>query len=310
MQRFGTLICELALFWPPWAAAAGEFAELTREVSAVSILVQELEEQAASPSFARNQKDCRRQVEIRSLIDGIIYPLRELEELATKYSGLSSAKKNNWDRLRFATKRIDDIRARLILHTCAAQTFLDGLVNRSVTRIERKSDETSAALTRVEQVLADIVKEIKHGSKDPSVVSDEKWNIWTELKRELRIEGYPVEVVQQHKDQIKQYLINLLQDAGLQDEVLLDELDPPEINGTNDEAQSSSSTQIQKTIAAIIRRVLEQLQPPEWAQVNGAIIALSNPRTRSLALLLFLSTTIAFVGLLQSIKQVNLQISP
>ena len=270
-------------------------------MSAVSILVQDLEEQAASPSFTQNQQDCRKQAELRSLIDGIIYALRELEELATKYSSLSTAKKNNWDRLRFATTSIDDIRARLILHTSAAQTILDGLTNRTVTRIECKSDETNAALTRIEQVLADIVKDIKHGSRDPSVVSDEKWNIWTELKRELRLEGYPVEVVQQHKDQIKQYLLDLLQNAGLQDEVLLDELDPSEINGSINEAQSSSSTQIQKIIDATIRRI-RQFQQPGPLQFN---IVLSNPRTWLLALLrlyfiiYFAGPVIAVVGLLE-----------
>jgi hypothetical protein len=275
---------------------------VTREVSAVSILVQDLEDQAASPSFARNQQDCQKQAKLRSLIDGIIYALRELEDLATKYSSLSTAKKNNWDRLRFATRNIDDIRARLILHTSAAQTILDGLTNRSVTRIECKSDETNAALTRIEQVLADIVKDIKHGSRDPSVVSDERWNIWTELKRELRIEGYPIEVVQQHKDQIKQYLLDLLQNAGLQDEVLLDELDPSEINGSINETQSSS-TRIQKTIDATIRPTRKQSQQPNPPQFNDANIVPPNPHTRSLALLL--SIIIAFVGLMQSIVPVK-----
>jgi hypothetical protein len=272
---------------------------VTREVSAISILVQDLEDQAASPSFARNQQDCQKQAKLRSLIDGIIYALRELEELATKYSSLSTAKKNNWDRLRFATRSIDDIRARLILHTSAVQTILDGLTNRSVTRIECKSDETNAALTRIEQVLADIVKDIKHGSRNPSVVSDERWNIWTELERELRIEGYPVEVVQQHKDQIKQYLLDLIQNAGLQDEVLLDELDPSEINGSINEAQSSSSTQIQKTIDATITRIRRRFQQPGPLQFDDANIVLSTLRTRSLALFL-LSITITFVGLLLS----------
>ncbi len=100
---------------------------MTREVSAVYIVVQELEEQAASPQLARNQQDCPEQVKLRSLIDGIIYPLRELEILATEYSSLSTAKKNNWDRLRFAAKKVTDIRSRLSLHTFLAQNFLDGV---------------------------------------------------------------------------------------------------------------------------------------------------------------------------------------
>ena len=206
-------------------------------MSAVSIVVKDLEDQVASPVFAQLQQDAHKQAKLRSLIDGIIYALRELEDLATKYSSLSTAKKNNWDRLRFASKSIDSIRARLILHTSAAQTILDGLTNRSVQRIECKSDRANATLTRIEQVLADIVKDIKQGSKNPSTVSDERWNIWNELKRELRHEGFPVEVVQVHRDQIKGYLIALLNQANIHDESLLDEPDPfpvPESDSTKD----------------------------------------------------------------------------
>lgn len=206
-------------------AAAGDFSEVTRELSAVSILVQDLEDQAASLSLAQDEQACQKQVKIRSLINGILYPLQELEQLANKYSSLSTAKKNNWDRLRFASKNITDIRARLILHTSAAQSFLDGLANRNIARIGQVSNDNSAALSRIEQVLSDIVKDIKHGSRDPSIVSDERWNIWTELKRELRIEGYPVEVIQLHKHQIKQYFLDLLQDAGLQYEMSSDDID-------------------------------------------------------------------------------------
>ena len=205
-------------------------------MSAVSILVQDLEDQAASPDFARFQQDAHKQAKLRSLIDGIIYALRELEDLATKYSSLSTAKKNNWDRLRFASKSIDDIRARLILHTSAAQTILDGLTNRGVARIERKSDQANATLTRIEQVLADIVKDIQQGSRNSSVVSDERWNIWTELKRELRSEGFPVEVVQVHKAQIKQYIIDLLHHANIHDESLLEESDLTLVTKTNSNA--------------------------------------------------------------------------
>ena len=215
-------------------------------MSAVSILVQDLEDQAASPDFTRFQSDAQKQAKLRSIIDSIIYALRELEDLATKYSSLSTARKNNWDRLRFASKSIEDIRARLILHTSAAQTILDGLTNRCVARIEGKTEENGATLSRIEQVLADIIKDIKHGSRGSSVVSDERWNIWTELKRELRTESYPVEVVQLHKNQIKQYLVALIQDADLQEEIVLGEDDSYALSNSNHNAQPLLRTKIQR----------------------------------------------------------------
>ncbi len=112
-----------------------------------------------------------------------------------------------------------------------------GLANRRVVSIERKSDETNAALARVEQALADIVRDIKSGSRSSSA-SDERGNIWTELKRELRVEGYPAEVVHEHKDEIIQYFLNLRQDSDLDGEIVLDDTELPVANNCGDKAQS------------------------------------------------------------------------
>jgi hypothetical protein len=194
-------------------------------VSAVSIVVRDLEDQAASPELAQDPAGCKKQVELRSIIDSIVYALRDLEELATKYSSLSTAQKNNWDRLRLPSEKIRDIRTRLCFHTSLAQNILDGQANRSIARIERSGRTDSATLTRIEQAVQDIVKNLKQDSRSASVVSDEGWSFWAELKRELRIEGYPAKVVGQHRDQIKQYLLNLLQNAGVKDMVLVDDFD-------------------------------------------------------------------------------------
>ena len=207
---------------------------MTREVSAVSILLQDLEEQAASSDLIQVSQDNSQQVKLRSLIDGIVYPLRELEELATKYSSLSTAKKNNWDRLRFAARKISDIRTRLILHMSLMQNFIDGLANRRIISIERRSEDTNVALTRIERAISDILRDIKSGSRGSSA-SDEKWNIWTELERELRVEGFPVKVAELHKNEIKQFFYKLRCDSGLQDNIFVGDITPPTTHENKDE---------------------------------------------------------------------------
>lgn len=79
----------------------------------MSIVVRDLEDQAAHLNSDLGQPGCAKKVELRSIIDGIVYALRELEELTRKYSSLATAQKNNWDRLRLRTDKIHDIRSRL-----------------------------------------------------------------------------------------------------------------------------------------------------------------------------------------------------
>jgi hypothetical protein len=150
--------------------------------------------------------------------------LRELEKLAKQYSSLSTAQKNNWDRLRLPTDKIHELRARLSFHTSMAHNILHGQANRSIARIQSSSAVDQATLTRIEQAVQDLVTNLKQGGRSASVVSDEGWNFWTELRRELRDEGYPAVVVRQHRDAIKQYLLDILQTAGIEDVAIFDEL--------------------------------------------------------------------------------------
>jgi hypothetical protein len=203
--------------------AAGEFAELAREVSAVSAVVRDLEDQAANYELYQGQESCTQQAELRSIIDGIVYALRDLEALARKYSSLSTPQKSNWDRLRLPTGKIHDIRSRLDFHTSLAHTILSGQTNRRIAHIERSGQADNATLTRIERAVQDLIKNFKDDGRSASVVSDEGWNLWTELEREMGVEGYPAEVLQRYRGQVKQKFLNLLQDAHLQYIVLSDE---------------------------------------------------------------------------------------
>jgi hypothetical protein len=184
--------------------AGGRFEELIREVSAVSIVVKDLEDQAACADSLLNRHGSHKSSELKSVIDNIRVALEELKDLAEKYPSLTSIQKRKLDTFRFATKDITDIRARLAFHVQAAQSILDGLRGKSLAhiqiqndnslnslgRLEAESTDTRQALARVEQLLLDKIQEVKQGSREPSVMSGDGWNIWSELRRDLQFEGY------------------------------------------------------------------------------------------------------------------------
>jgi hypothetical protein len=137
----------------------------------------------------------------------------------------------------------------LAFHVQAAQTFLASLHGNSLAHIELQngdsrnalerlkaesaenraaSADTRQALARIEQVLADMVQEVKQGSREPSLTSGDGWNVWTELRRDLQVEGFSSDVVKLYKMEIRSYLVRLMNSAGLQGDLVIGEEDDAE----------------------------------------------------------------------------------
>jgi hypothetical protein len=56
-------------------------------------------------------------------------------------------------------------------------------------------------------MLTDIVHDVKLGSREPSVLSGDGWNIWNELRKELISEGLDVGILERHREDIKKILV-------------------------------------------------------------------------------------------------------
>lgn len=198
--------------------AASGFTEVVREVSEVSIIIKDLQEQAATPDSLLNMRGDSSKAELKEILNNLTACLEELQDLVKRYSSLSSVRKRTWDRIGFATQNVQEIRSRLVFHISALTIYLDGLAGGSLARIEVRSHETKNTLARIEKMLQGLVKEVRMETREPSVLSADEtdpWNVWQELRVELEAEGLSSRVVEEYKTDIKAYLSGLVLAAGI-----------------------------------------------------------------------------------------------
>lgn len=100
--------------------------------------------------------------------------LGQIEDIVNRYQSLGRDQKT-WDRIKFASEDLAILRGKLSLHTSAIQLLYSSL--------------SSGSLARIEGLLDDLVRDIKAGTKEPTIVStwddDDDEVAWSELEREL-----------------------------------------------------------------------------------------------------------------------------
>lgn len=137
--------------------------------------------------------------------------LQQLQRLVTKYKSLGTNHKRTWDRVKFGTEGLQDIREKLTFHTSAIQLFLTTLGTGSLSRIESK--------------LEVIIEEIRSGRREPTVLSTcDDDNVeaevqWNALKSELVDDGFTKQDIEAHKHWIKAHLQELIDKGELQERV-------------------------------------------------------------------------------------------
>jgi len=134
-------------------------------------------------------------------------------------------------------KNIGEIRLRLAFHVSATTLYLDSLAGGALATIEGTTSQTRDALARIEGILTDLVKEVKGGSRDSSVLSDNAnhpWNVWRELKQDLELSGFSPSIVEQFRTEIKSYLLGLVEIAGIEDDLAISERDGDRLSVNED----------------------------------------------------------------------------
>ncbi|TVY75589.1 hypothetical protein LSUE1_G005386 [Lachnellula suecica] len=186
--------------------APGEFQELSRELSTLHTVLHELEDEAKTPTSLLNRRGSSRKAEIDSLVTNLSDVLKQIEDIVKRYHSLGRDQKRTWDRVKFATEDLTTLRAKLAFHMNGLNVFIASL--------------SASSLARIEGVLDELIKDIKAGRKEPSVISahDESDEAaWHELERELIGDGITKQDIETHKEDIKQYLIKLVQDNTFDD---------------------------------------------------------------------------------------------
>jgi hypothetical protein len=102
------------------------------------------------------------------------------------------------DRLAFASENLADLRSKLKVHIVLINDFILSL--------------SAGSLARIEGVLDELVKDIKSGKKEPTVISthEEDDLAWSEVERELVGEGITIDDVNRYKNEIRVYLKGLI----------------------------------------------------------------------------------------------------
>lgn len=99
------------------------------------------------------------------------------------------------------------MRSNLTLHVATLELFVTSL--------------SAGLLARIEGILDELVRDIKAGRKEPSVVSaceeENDETAWSELDRELFGDGITRNDVAKYKDEIKEYLKKLVRDNMMED---------------------------------------------------------------------------------------------
>lgn len=180
----------------------GEFTELSRELSSLHMILHELEDEAKSPTSLLNRRGTGRKAELETLIGNLDEVLRQIGIIVERYHSLGRDQKKAWDRVRFAGEDLANLRGKLTFHIGTIELFISSL--------------SASALARIEGILDELVKDVKAGKKEPSEISavaEEEGDeaAWSLLERKLIGDGITKVDVERYKDDIREYLVKLIQ---------------------------------------------------------------------------------------------------
>ncbi|KAL9122372.1 MAG: hypothetical protein Q9187_001072 [Circinaria calcarea] len=183
-------------------SASAEFQEARNEVLSLHTAIRELQDEVDNKDSILNRAGVGRKQELDGLMRNCSDVLGQLEQLLTRYRSLGTKQKRTWDRVKFGSEGLQEIRSKLMFHTSALTLFLTSLGTGSLGRIEKKLDDLAA--------------EIRAGQHEPSLISlcneedkPEQDSAWRVLIDELSEEFTRVEI-EAHKDEIKRYIRDLL----------------------------------------------------------------------------------------------------
>ncbi|PMD32682.1 hypothetical protein L207DRAFT_571955 [Hyaloscypha variabilis F] len=193
--------------WRSFKDAPAEFAEITRELASISNMITDLSDQAGSQTSLLNRRGASRKQELLALCDNLNGTLEELEDIHRKYQLMG---RNAWVRVQLGERDLTPLRTRLGLHL----NLLNGFVN----------SLTMAAVGRMEPMMVEILRILHNSAKghglgarslldaQSSSGRDEQWG---RVEIELQSEGIPLDYVQEHIDDIRTLLDEVIEVEGL-----------------------------------------------------------------------------------------------
>ncbi len=197
----GDIVSELAYkLWRACSTATSEFNELSRELSSIQILLRSLGDDAKNPMSLLCRRGAGRQEELMTMIENLNKALVEVERLIDKYESLGLKKKRVFDRVKFASHDLNELRGTLAVHLDIISGFYNSL--------------SSGSLAKIEQIVEDIYQEIISDRRPRtilSITSDPRdQSAWAALEEELISEGIPLNMVEENRTEIIAFLRSLM----------------------------------------------------------------------------------------------------
>lgn len=103
---------------PPGKAAPGVFGTISRELESLHCVLEE-----AADTQLSHPLPPRRQARLKTILDGCISVLADLQYIVQKYQSLGTDEKSSWDRLRLGGEDITEIRSRLVFNITLLTAF-------------------------------------------------------------------------------------------------------------------------------------------------------------------------------------------
>jgi hypothetical protein len=198
--------------------ACGEHDELTREVSSLHRVLQQLHRELSNPESLLNRADNKQREEMEELCEGCQQILNVMNAIVTKYNTLSDDERSGkriWQKVKFGNgemKDLAEIRLKMLAHTSALIMGLNLCSLGSQGKVEKQLEGVGGDLegirAKVDWIVANITAKSEDGTVWTSYTNDDK-TFWRELRRELVKEGYHSSVLRKHKWLLKSYVEEL-----------------------------------------------------------------------------------------------------
>ncbi|KAH7416641.1 hypothetical protein BKA64DRAFT_636042 [Cadophora sp. MPI-SDFR-AT-0126] len=208
--------------------AGGEYAEMSREVRGLHTGLRHLKYEVEAPESVLH-KGSTWDDHLAPIIGDCDFTLRQLDSLILKCArvGSDAGGKAMWDKLRFGSNEMDQlggIRVKLISHRTSLTLFLDTIQLRQSGNLASPLDYNNSKLDLILDKVDIIATRMSASNGAYSRLSygegdsdDAGREMWKQLKRELVIEGFTSDVLEQHKDVLKAYIREVTRNKAVDD---------------------------------------------------------------------------------------------
>jgi hypothetical protein len=155
----GDFITITALAWNVYKSCKGapeSFGNISLEVLSLHAVLKEAEETVFAQPLSQTKREC-----LKAVRDGCYHVLTDLDDLSKKYQSLGMQGRRVWDRMRWGTEDITELRARLTSNTGLLTAWIRCVHLRVPSRSHTDGKPCSASQANVEKKVNDFLQEFR-----------------------------------------------------------------------------------------------------------------------------------------------------